>query len=256
MPKAGSILETEAYLSHLERLERWREEGLLKLVPDQAQMQKGNFLVTGLYSYSEEAAENVCRSLYGIPPEVRLEAVELPEFRMAYLGRGEKTGVLASGSHKEEARKVLAAVCSDEKLSNALIYGAEGRDYEIKDGKVMLLNENETGLFVRQTSFGNPFLTIPAASDSEARTEELWEEMEDLEPLADIRVVYSSEMKETILKLNLLWQEYQILRLEGGAGDWDRTLEELKKEAELLGIREIVDEMNCQFEGVEENGGL
>jgi hypothetical protein len=66
--------------------------------------------------------------------DVELRAVEFPEFNLKFNGKGYKAGVGAESAHQEEAMEAVAAIYSDAKLSNALVYGTEGESYQIENG--------------------------------------------------------------------------------------------------------------------------
>jgi len=77
---AENILYNEEFLDQMERLNRWRKEGLFVYNPTAAQLKKWNFLLAVITSYSEAAAESQCRALYAIPEDIPLKAVFIPEF--------------------------------------------------------------------------------------------------------------------------------------------------------------------------------
>jgi hypothetical protein len=250
-PVAENILYNDTYLKQIECLNNWGAKGFF---PDAdmdywKQMEDGNFFVTGIYSYSETAAENDCRNNLKISPEFELQAVEMPEFENVFYGNGAKTGVNAKSQNKKEAINALAEIYSDADLSDALIYGKEGEDYIVQDGLITRMEDQEIlGLLAKET-LGNSFITSPENTDSKSKRDELWETVENLKPSKQIGFRYDlSEIHEKISELNQLFEEKYHECFYGNSKDWNIDLARLRDEAGSLGIDEVVSEMNNQLE--------
>lgn len=242
IPVAKNILYEEPYLERMRTLTKWREEGLIVLDGGRA-MEEGNFLADTVYSYSPEAAEY--QTARRSPKTTdRLRAVAFPRMNGIY-GRGTKTGIAASSAHREAAFDVLAEIYSDAGLSNALVYGTAGKDYELVDGRVVR-DEKSTGEYEKMY-FGNPFLTLPDSNDSPDKTQGLYEAA-GTRPLSGLTgwSFDPSEVETELNRLNDCWLEHSGFSC-GGSLDWEAELEELRRETERLGIDRVVEEMNAQI---------
>ena len=249
-PIAENILYNDAYLERIHLLNDWGSRGLLptdggKYVDCVA---KGDFFVMGTYSYSKNAAENKFRNSFMIPSDIRLQAVEVPEFENVFYGNGAKNGINALSEKKEAAKTVLAAIYSDRELADALIYGKEGKDYTMQNGIAIRQSEHSMlGLLIGSV-LGNPFITSPADMDSQSKCEELWETVEDLRPSVQLGVRFDMEIiGNQVSHINTLYFEQYNESFYGGSADWETDLKKLREETKALGIEEVVSEINRQL---------
>ena len=244
-----NILEDSEWVAHVEQMNRWGKQGLIARGDYRKAISQGDFFVTGVYSYCEEAAEEQIRNNYGISEEIRLLAVEFPEFNQKWKGNGYKTAVLSGSKQKETAMEVLAEIYSDDVLSNALVYGKEGISYEIKNGQAFFLGDYEFTGNIRLIGFGNPFLMLPSFKDSSKKRELLRTQMEQM-PVSKLSGIYFDlkGFDESISQLNVCFLErYQELLL-GMSDNVTRDLKRLKEEAEALGISQVVEGLAKQLE--------
>ncbi|MCI8466319.1 MAG: hypothetical protein HFI63_10805 [Lachnospiraceae bacterium] len=246
---AESILCKEEFLTYTKTLGEWAKDGIFPSIYQdwEKEFQKGNFLVTGTYAYSPEAAESYCRSTYNIPAETKLQVVELPEFGKSFYRAGGKTGIKKSSSHSEEAFEVLAAIYSDEELSNALVYGKEGVSYRMEEGKAVRLDEYQGAEFHMRQYLGNPFLTIPGVWDSVSKKEELSERFQTIEIAVRVKVPFDLEgIDAEIAQLNTLFLDtYSEFFIE--KKDMEKALEIIRKGADEIGIEKVLSELNRQL---------
>ncbi len=218
--RAESMIHSEVGVEHIRLLNSWADQGLIAHSGYSESISQGNFLITVAgYSYSEDAAENLVRNTFSIPAGIQLQAVEFPEFNLKFKGNGYKTGIGVKSRHKEDAMKVAAAIYSDEELSNALVYGKEGKSFYIENGLVFPLGEYILTEVEQQFNFGNPFLNMSSYRDSLNKKEELRELMENVVPSEFLNVIFDLEgIDESICQLNVLflpkisgssfWKEY------------------------------------------------
>ena len=248
-PSAENILDKAEYLEHIKKLGDWGQEGILAGTGQDywEEVEKGNFLVTGAYSYSSEAAESYCRNVSNISVDVKLQAVEIPEFSKAFYRVGGKTGVKREGIDPEGAFEVLAAVYSDEDLSNALVYGKENIDYQVKDGKAVRLDGDWATELNMKANFGNPFLTLPGTLDSESKKEELWSLMESVPVAVRVKNPFDiEEIGQEICQINVLvLDEYG--EYFSGKKEIEEMAENIRKKMDEAKAREVLLEMNRQL---------
>ncbi len=183
-----------------------------------------------------------------IPSDIRLQAVEVPEFENVFYGNGAKNGINALSEKKEAAKTVLAAIYSDRELADALIYGKEGKDYTMQNGIAIRQSEHSMlGLLIGSV-LGNPFITSPADMDSQSKCEELWETVEDLRPSVQLGVRFDMEIiGNQVSHINTLYFEQYNESFYGGSADWETDLKKLREETKALGIEEVVSEINRQL---------
>lgn len=250
--RAENLLYNEDYLEQSGRMNRWRKEGMFVYRPETAQMKNGNFLLAGIYSYSEKAAESQCRAVYALPEDIRLEAVEIPEFKSGFASTRRaapyRTGIAEGSLRQKEAFALLSVIYSDESLSSLLAYGREGENYSLENGKVVRRGENSAAAF-RAKWLGNSLLTLPDLSDSEEKKKEFWESIENLNVSAQHGIaIYDEEMRRKISAINTMAMEEYSSFFTSGSENWEQELEKLRNRAKELGIEEVVEEMNRRFE--------
>ena len=116
-----------------------------------------------VYSYSGEAALQYREKVNNI-----FDAVDVSAWMdNSYRGYGTKTAIISGSSNEEKAFELLKAIYTDPDLSNALVYGKEGRDYEIRNGKVYSFNGST------REAMGNPWIVIPSTRDGDCREDEI-----------------------------------------------------------------------------------
>ncbi len=252
IPVAESLLDNEDYLKYIQMQNNWCEQGLVSGENAEfwtQQIMRGNFFVTGRASYSPEAAENFIRNRYGISEEIRLQAVEIPEFNQSFCGKGAKMGISTNSQNQEAAYEVLAAIYSDEDLSNALVYGKKDVDYFVEDGTVICHGEDNIVELFRSTRFGNRFLTLPGCLDSIHKKEELWETVEQNKCSISAGFYWDiSEVDSDVIALKSLALEKYTDVLNGTYKDGKKGIEILCKEVEKYNIENVIVNLNRQLE--------
>jgi len=155
-----------------------------------------------------------------------------------------------SSVHQEEAFALLSTIYSDADLSNLLVYGVEGEDYRVENGKAVRMEKN-VKISVRESEFGNSFLTLPDLFDSAEKKTELWGTVEHLEFPAQHGIsIYDEALLRKIIAINIMVQEEGYASALGGNSEnWESDLEDIREQAARLGINEVVDEMNRRFRG-------
>ena len=245
---AESALENETTLEHFRRINSWGKQWLIGSELDQNYLEKGEFLVSGCYSYSEAAAENQVRSNYRIPEEIPLEAVKLPEFTQSFSGNGYKTGVGRNSTHKKAAMEVLAAIYTNQELSDALVYGEENVSYEQKNGYAESTEDYGMTGFLQQITFGNSLLTTPSVRESKEKNREMSARLENGKTSELMGFSFDLEsIGPQISEINVLvLEQYQDL-LNGKSTNPEGDLEKLRRDADELGMQEVLKELNRQL---------
>lgn len=253
--EARSILEDEAYLQEIQRVTRFYQDGIF---PSSGQLQdkgtdefqeiaKGNFFLIPVYTYSQESALAQVRASYRVPDYLELQAMPCPELNNPFMGWGAVTGVAAGSTRKEEAFAVLAEVYSRGELSDLLVYGREGKEYNWKNGKIVPREGNAYNVLVNKLSIGNSFLLSPDQEESLNRKQEVEMLMEDI-PLSKETGFWLDSVcvADQVMAVNQVYLNH-ILFFQGQSENWEQELEQIRDEAEEAGIQEILTAWNQQL---------
>ncbi len=252
VPRAESIVENDAFISWIKTLNSWRRDGILRTDMSR-QVVQGNFFMTGVYSYSPEAAVAAARAEHNISDGVKLAAVELPELsRGALYKTTDVMGVSAQSAHRDEAFELLSALYTNEELANILAYGEENVDYAIEDGRAVMLEEGTQSerliQELQRRSLGNTLITLPGEWDSLEKREELWEAAKELETSVQEQLIYSDELKKKIAELSTWLMDEHSFILSGESEDIEADLERIRQGAWERGCGGILEEMNLQYQ--------
>lgn len=238
--EAVNLFDNPETIAHIKRLNQWGQEGLIE--NNLKLLQQGDFLVTGVYSYSPEAAENLVRETYLLSDEISLEAVELPEFRQRFSGKGNKTGVFSGSENPELAFQILAAAYSQEDIANAFVYG---NSYQKVNGKAEIPENQKQDCI----DFGNIFLTLPKENDAENKKTLLKEVLEEAE-MANQTGFYADteEIGEALCQMNILLADTYHTVLSGASTNFERDWQKLQEDLEELGMEQVLEQLNKQLE--------
>ena len=249
VPRAENALYNQEWLEVSRQINDWKNQGLIPedQIPAWESLETGDFLATGIYSYSEEAAQQQCRA-GGVSEKVRLKAVKIPEFRQSFCGKGSKAAVNAESRQSEAAMEVLAAIYSDKTLSDALVYGKEGVNYQIQNGRAIYLDLGVPEARNIQYQLGNSFLTMPGILDSLSKEEELWNTAEETRSMLAGFSFELGEKLDKVSQIKTYFTEECGWGIYGEGEAWNVDLEEKRRKTEQLGINEIIEEMNSQLE--------
>lgn len=155
------------------------------------------------------------------------------------------TGITANSKNKEEAFQLLSLAYTDEELANLLVYGVDGVDYKLEDGKAYTLDGEAYDSYTRQFPFGIYEMTYPTG-DEDFETSRFIDKKEHYKnnvkssPFIGFNF-YSEEYMVTINKIDeMIYNSFNIWKSEDMDAEWDRTNEKLKE----AGVDELVTAMN------------
>lgn len=155
------------------------------------------------------------------------------------------TGITANSKNKEEAFQLLSLAYTDEELANLLVYGVEGIDYKLENGKAYTLDGEACDSYMRQLPFGICEMTYPNGEET-FETSRLIDKKEHYKN--DVKAspflgfsFYNEEYRPAINKTNeIVYNGSNVWKSEDMDAEWDRTNEKLKE----AGVDELVTAMN------------
>ena len=154
----------------------------------------------------------------------------------------------AESRQSEAAMEVLAAIYSDKTLSDALVYGKEGVNYQIQNGRAIYLDLGVPEVRNIQYQLGNSFLTMPGILDSLSKEEELWNTAEETRSMLAGFSFELGEKLDKVSQIKTYFTEECGWGIYGEGEAWNVDLGEKRRKTEQLGINEIIEEMNSQLE--------
>ncbi|MBE5947526.1 MAG: DUF3502 domain-containing protein [Lachnospiraceae bacterium] len=161
------------------------------------------------------------------------------------------TGIASCSQYKDEAFKLLLLLNTEEKLSNLLMFGIEGKDWEYKDNKLFDL---ETGNEIMAyndmyAAFSNINLIPSTYLDPEDKVAGIRElsSKHEASPLITHNIdvsAYTEKMKT----INAIYCAYMGKLLVGEYEDIDGVMAQMNSMLEEAGINEIIDDINRQMQ--------
>lgn len=131
---------------------------------------------------------------------------------------------------------------STPELTDALVYGIEGKDYEIKDGRTTI----KPDFWAR--FLGNSLITTPCFYEPQNRAELLQEQLE-WETESPILGFYLdiTKMKEDWVSVVLASWDHEAL-YSGVSEDIEAEIEQARKDLKEAGLERVLEEIDRQLE--------
>lgn len=159
-------------------------------------------------------------------------------------------GVLKTSHNKELAVQVLAASMYDEELSNLMIHGIQGKDYELEDGRVVYLNEKMDTRAGTLSEVGNYMISYPKQVDFLNKQETIEERLKTMHLTPKMNFVptwtevtwnQATEIADVCNEILIQSAYYDIDNMEAYRKEQEQKLED-------LGINELIAELQKQVE--------
>ena len=169
---------------------------------------------------------------------------------------GNTTGIHRSSEHQEEAFQVLAAAFSDEELVNYLVYGREGIEYHLENGKAVVDREITESGGVTTKSMSNHILCLPSERETEQKREILMAYYDTLPKSIFLdRWIDTAPVQEETAKLQKAYgyEEWQ----DGLTDDLERDIQEVRERissTETEAIRKLLESQLNEQEETWEDG--
>lgn len=252
---AYSIYESEDFKDEIDQMKKLYDDGLIN--PDAPQLQPGE--ADGSYESNlvgQAEGEPGSQAVWSQPGEERVSSIIGDSI---VIDNGKATGKLVSvnsqSENKEQALDFINRMYTDKKLQDLLSYGVEGEDYELEDGKVKRLGEDDNDVYnVAAFQFLSMFNRTPMAGGVGIGDPEFDEEVKEFES----KLVASPTLGFNIDKKPIQGELENIesttskyfINIKTGAFDesyYDEFIDQLKK----AGIDEAVTEVQKQLDALE-----
>jgi putative aldouronate transport system substrate-binding protein len=150
------------------------------------------------------------------------------------------TAISATSNQKEASLKVINAVYEDETLYNLIMYGFEGKHYELNEaGEFTRLSENYSAPSMGVT---NQEYEFPTKYDY-AYALDLVDEMNNIaiyEPLVNLPTITDDDIAGANVKLNDVFAEYSTPRMYGAVTNVDAAIKKEREALKVAGIDKVI----------------
>lgn len=236
--KAVNFLETAAAQEKL-KLEQWIYETDLDA---HVESQKQNIQLTPIFQMSD------IPTIEELSKEQDSEWLEVP-LGNRRVATSIGNGVLKDSKEKELAVQVLAASMYDEELSNLMIYGIAGKDYELKDGYAVTEEEGLScmGSF---SQIGNNLIAYPSKVEVKEKKEKTEALLQDVskKPSGTFAPVWKPDIWEKMLDVAQIYRDIDSTVGLEEIPNLDTYLEEQMTRLKEAGVDEVVADLQEQVE--------
>lgn len=252
-PEAVNIYNQEEQISYFISLAKYRKKGYLTV--DEEQLEEDEriiitnfFIIQGRDDVFGNKGKDEIRYINEKFPMTSQVAV-IP-FTPDYIrkqGNG-VTGVCNHSNKKDLAFQALSAVYSQKDLSDLLLYGVEGIDYELNNGKVAI----DSDLFFRSLYFGNPIISTATLNEPTNKKEIAFNKISQMEFCDTVgSYLELSDLTKEMNKINSITNDYAGL-FDGKYSDVENTINELNTRLEEADFQSLLDEINHRYYSVRE----
>lgn len=172
------------------------------------------------------------------------------KLNQARLGRSMGNGVLKTSDKKDVAVQVLAATMYDEELSNLMIHGIQGTDYELKDGKVVYMDENADTTAGSYSQVGNNFIAFPKEAEIMDKKHTIEQRLESIKmnPKSNFVPTWTKEMWKQATGIVEVCSDIWMEMAYSDVDNMEAYRKEQEQKLEDLGINELIAELQKQVE--------
>ncbi len=213
------------------------------------------FCIADYSNYSQVADKIICQYSDTKTKSTHTEILDVVIGNTTYLPyctlENNVTGITSCSEYKDEAFKFLSLINTEAKLSNHLMFGIEGKDWEYKNGELYDLTTGSK-IITTNTNFAtfSNINLIPSTyldpEDKVAGIKELSAKHE-ASPLITHNIdvsAYTEKMKT----INAIYCAYMGRLLVGEYKDIDGVMAQMNSMLEDAGINEIIDDINRQMQ--------
>lgn len=153
------------------------------------------------------------------------------------------TGICRHSEKKDMAFLALCAVFSDTEISDLFLYGIEGVDYTLKEGKAIPLGYNSFHWYI-SLYFGNPFISTPTLNEPMNKKEIAFNKIDRMNAPDNLGIYMELvDISEDVKRINNIVGEYNGL-FYGEIRDVETAINELNQKLEEANIQHVIDEIN------------
>lgn len=228
--KAKCILENEGFLHNLEMFYTLRKNGLVSEWNDSSPFiyfegnRHGSGSVLGEDRYCQ-----FNKTVYIRPT-------------------GSATGISANSKHPDKAFELLALAQTDPVLNNLLVYGVEGEDYTLADGRV-----DSGNYFLKTDVFANKLICLPDKY-SPINISDIYRKALENAELSGCNgfILHSQDIIGTIYKTDGFFMfepcEFGNMLNSDSYESFEALIQAAKVRLDEYGMKELTDEINRQYE--------
>lgn len=152
------------------------------------------------------------------------------------------TGVCAKSGQQQLALEALTAVMTEKSVSELLLYGIEGKDYRIADGKA------DSDAWFASVYFGNRYIITQGFREPDNKEEVLNAFFASALQSKALGIYFDfTDIADKVQEINAIYGEYSDL-INGISTDPEADFAELAERVKAAGIDEVVAELNRQME--------
>jgi len=233
--------QNDKFCQCLKTLHDFYEKGYMGMPLDYAMenevLKKGNYAIWICNGY-EEFTDEIKNKVYIEPLNFAIQS-----------SLSLSTGISKNSENRDKALQTLTLIYTEEKYTNLLLYGEEGIDYQMLDGYVYDMRQQEMDAFRRSLMFGVYDHAYPCrADDLTTNRNEKKQEMYTSEYLLDSKVlgfqVDPTDFDESMLNIDKITTAYSKIWQEK---DFDAALQEAILVFENAGGNKVTEELNRQI---------
>ncbi len=258
-PEPVNLYTQEDQINYFVSLAQYRENGYLTVDKDQLdsdeEINPTNFFILKGYDdmFGDKAKSEQEYIEMDFPKVSEITVVPFAPGNLFPQVNG-IAGVCNYSNNKEVAFKALSAVYSQEDLSNILLYGVEGVDYELIDEKVAIDIDEEKGFDVwfRSLYFGNSFISTAFNEEPKNKKEVISEKINQMF-ITDTVGTYIEldDITDDIDEINSIISEYEGL-FDGEIPNVEDAIQELNSRLEDADFQSLFDEIKQRYISAEE----
>ncbi len=156
------------------------------------------------------------------------------------------TGISANSKYPDKAFELLALAQTDPYLNNLLVYGVEGEDYTLADGRV-----DSGNYFLRTDVFANKLICLPDKYSPINISDIYRKALENAElPSCNGFALHERDIIETITKTNFFFtlNEFSDILNSDSYESFEAMIKTAREKLDTYGVNELTDEINRQYE--------
>lgn len=174
--------------------------------------------------------------------------VPMTEVRLTN-GRGAMQCIAAKSEYPEQAMQFLEMWYTDPEVENLMVYGIEGKHYNLVDGFAEKVEGANTMYLMQSWKGGNMLISTPAKGNPE----NIWEEYQAWNDKAIVTKTATFTADTTavaaeIAAVDAVVAEYKNLLITGMSGDPLGTLEEFRAALKEAGVDTVIAELQAQWD--------
>ncbi len=250
-PKAVNLFTEQDQIDYFIALVEYKDKDYLhtvnektdKKLSQQEESKKNFFIMLGTDNlFGDRGRDKIIDIKNEYPMAGDIEIVSYLPSNMAKQANS-ITGICRSSEKKDMSFQALCAVFSDTEISDLFLYGTEGVEYTLKEGKAVPVPGNSFNWYT-SLYFGNPIISTPTVDEPLDKKEIVFEKINRMYAPDNLgKYVELVDISDDMTLINNIVGEYSGL-YHGEIHDVEAAISELNQKLEENNIRNIIDEIN------------